>query len=299
MDLEYDLYPVSDNPDSELLMHRNAHFGGKFDIMLDYYSQDGIGVQPDISLDRIEELFRIENEMGEDLAETLLSDTEMAKVEAARQSYEKLREVYEINKPKTPIPKLIANLIFTEDEFPEEEIEAICEHGERAIPLLHDLITSDEFYDPLFPGYGFAPIHAAACLARIGCDKSIHILFERIGSGDFLNEESVIDALTAFGEPAQKFLNEILQSRPIRPDTENAIIALLEFEERASTAKIALELLQDPAIKGHDSLMNYLVFACDQLEDESDQRAFKELKQLSHIPQELYQDIDLIAEAWL
>ncbi len=35
--------PLYDSDDIEVLMHRHAHFGGSFGIMLDYYEKGGKG----------------------------------------------------------------------------------------------------------------------------------------------------------------------------------------------------------------------------------------------------------------
>lgn len=296
MDFDYEHYPLSDELDNEVIMHRNAHFGGKFDIMLEYYSQEGKGAHPDITLDKIEELLHKEHEMQEDIGMLLLSEAENEKVEESKAKYQQLRSIYNVKNSKTPLPALIADLILTENPEPEEEIQALVEHGEAAVAFLHDIMKSDELYDPLFPGYGYAPIHAAECLGKIGSHSSIRILFEQIGTGTFANEEAVFHGLKCIGKKAESFLWDIIKSRPIRPDTEKAVIAILEFPHHEETAKAFLEMLQEEGVKAYPSLMLYLIFGCEDLKDKKLREQFASLK--SNIPVEFHQDMDVVIRNW-
>ena len=74
------------------------------------------------------------------------------------------------------------------------------------MPALIDLLRNEDFYDPLFPGYGEAPVLAAKCLGLIGDKRAIISLFEAIGEGDFFNEDIILDALHVIGNPARDFL---------------------------------------------------------------------------------------------
>ncbi|GAB4232043.1 MAG: hypothetical protein Tsb0021_10660 [Chlamydiales bacterium] len=298
MELEYEHFPVSDILEHEILMHRDVHFGGRFEEMLAYYSQEGKGVQEDFTLTKIEELFLKEREIGENLSEILLSETEKEKVLKALDTYEKLRDIYEHSGGKPTLPSLIADLILSEEESPEEEIEALVEHGEVAIPHLENLLTTDEFYDPLFPGYSYAPLHAAECLGRIGSEKSVRPLFEKIGTGEFTNEESVIAALKALGKPAENFLLSVLGHTPISIDNERAAIALLEFPQNPDIATHCLEILEKENLNQYPVVALYLILGCEALEDPKKRERFLALKKSPNIPSQTHIDIDMIARSW-
>lgn len=296
MDTEYEYFPVSDCLDNEIVMHRNAHFGGKFEFMLEYYAQEGKGAQPDFSMDRIEELYQMERISDEDLTQ-ILSPAEIEKVGKAQEIYAKLKEIYEV-RGKNSLPKLISDLILSEEEHPEEEIEAIVAQKKAIIPYLHELLNSDEFYDPLFPGYGFAPLLAAECLGRIGDTSSVPLLFERVGSGNFSHEEAVFDALKAFGKAGEDFLLKVVKSRPFTIDNERAALALLQFQENEEFARICLETLRDPNLPDRPTLITYLVLGCEGLQKPEEQKEFLLLLNHPKIPESLHEDIRLIAKHW-
>jgi len=296
--MDFESFPLAESLDVEIVMHRNAHFGGKFEFMLEYYFQEGKGVQEDFSLERIEELGLIEIEMQEDLTNLLLSDAEIDMVQQSLSTYSEIREVYEIDNPKNKFPLLISNLILSEEEHPLQEIEAIVKEKRAIVPYLHKLIHSDKFYDPLFPGYGYAPLHAFECLGRIGDVSSIPLLFEKIGSGSFLNEETIFQALRAFGSSAEEFLLKVLKGKPLTVDNERAAIALLQFEENEAFARYSLELLQDPAVLTNPTLTAYLVLGCEGLQNPEHQKEFLLLLNNPKIPTILHEDIRAIARHW-
>ena len=106
-------------------MHRDAHFGGLFSIMLEYYQQEKKGVQPEFDISRIESLAALEEQLKQNLAALFLAAHEIQKVADAREAYQRLRDIYEVKKTKTPYPRLIADLILSEEDEPEAEIAAI------------------------------------------------------------------------------------------------------------------------------------------------------------------------------
>ncbi|MES2122812.1 MAG: hypothetical protein V4492_08575, partial [Chlamydiota bacterium] len=67
-------HAMTDAVDHDILMHRDAHFGGSFALMLEYYQKEGKGAHPEFGTSRIEELMRLEDECGENLAELVLGD---------------------------------------------------------------------------------------------------------------------------------------------------------------------------------------------------------------------------------
>ena len=56
MDENFGHIPLLDAIDLDILMHKDAHFGGNFDIMIDYYEKEGVGSMPDFETDRIIEI---------------------------------------------------------------------------------------------------------------------------------------------------------------------------------------------------------------------------------------------------
>ena len=80
-------YPIIDSVDKEILMHREAHFGGLFSLMLDYYQEGGKGVQEAFSLARIEQLALLEKELQQNLAPLYLQGAEAERVGEAKQGY--------------------------------------------------------------------------------------------------------------------------------------------------------------------------------------------------------------------
>jgi len=253
--------PLLDETDNAILMHRDAHFGGKFETMLDYYRREGKGVRAEFDFDHINQLFLIEQKLQKNLAGMILSGMEAERVAAARNAYQKLRDVYSSD---DPIAKTIADLILSEEEFPEEEIHAVVATKEDVIPILVELVRNDTFYDPLFPGYGQAPLLAIQCLGKLGDMRAIIALFEMIGHGDFAVESLILEALKKLGEPAKEFLIERIRSRPITHDNERAALALVSFGDDPLVCRLCLEELADPEVLKKELLTTYLSLVCQK-----------------------------------
>lgn len=252
-------FPVLDEEDVELLMHRDVHFGGNFNIMLEYYAQGGVGVQPDFAPTRICELAHYERALGEDLSEKVLPDIEKEQVERAKEVYIRLRDVYEEKDP-LPTSLLISNLILTEEEDPQQEIAALVEHGSEVVPALIHLINADNYYNPLFPGYGRAPLFAARALAKIGDPKAIPHLFNALAHDSLEVEETVFSALRTFGEDAKEFLLAQLQSLPLSNDNERAAMALANFLPNEEISQVAREMLGQSTVNTQEPFASYLQF---------------------------------------
>ena len=259
-------FSLAESMDKAILMHRDAHFGGSFSIMIDYYEKGGKGVIPEFDLDRIQELASIEARTRQNLAATLLSGPEAEKVSRARDAYQKLKDLYEA-KGKNKYPSLIADLILSEEEDPQETMATIVAEKGAIVPSLILLLTSEELNDPLFPGYGLAPALAAKCLGMIGDKRAIISLYEAIGESDFFNEDYVLDALKNIGQPAKEFLLKVLHGRPLNFDNERAAIALVEFRHDPEVAKACFDLLQDPEAQKDIPLCTYLTLACEGLKN--------------------------------
>ena len=57
---EADNTPLVEAEAIDILMHRDAHFGGRFDIMIEVYSKEKAGAVLDVSCEEIERLAQME-----------------------------------------------------------------------------------------------------------------------------------------------------------------------------------------------------------------------------------------------
>jgi HEAT repeat protein len=292
--IQSEFFPLANAIDHEILMHRDAHFGGKFEVMIDYYRKEGKGIHPDFDLERISELLLIERELRQNLAGLLLTGSEAEKVAEAKTVYKKLRELYEQKDVKNKGPLLIADLILSEEEQPDKEIEAIVAEKAVTTPLLINLLRSENFYDPLFPGYGQAPLLAAYCLGEIGDKKAIISLFEAIDQSDFEHEGMVLKALHNIGEPAKEFLLKVLHGKPYNQDNEKAALALIQFKDDPKVIQACLDMLKDPEVLKDIPLSTYLVLACEDIQEEAQKAELKKISEDSKLSKMLKKDIEAI-----
>lgn len=293
----YESFPLISSLESQIIMHRDVHFGGKFEFMVDYYTKEGKGVHPEFDIERIKELYQLELDGVESLAGMLLTEVEEERIEAAKNVYEQLRSLYEEEDSDNPLPILIANLILTEEEEPTEEIEQIVAYQKEAIPLLIDLLRSEDFRDPLFPGYGEAPRLAARCLGMIDDEKSIVALFESIKAQDFGEEEEVLRALFQLGESAKQFLMKVVASRPITQDNTHAAVGLAQFSADPDAASFCLKQLSDPKVLAHQELAQYMIWGCEGLESSEEKKQFAALAKWQELPSSLKEEILFVAKA--
>lgn len=293
-----DLFPLSDETTSLILMHREIHFGGKFSFMIDYYEKGGKGMQEEFSIDAIRQLQKWEEEMQQNLAALILSGPEAETIREARAIYQSLSDLYENETESNRLPRLIADLILSEEEEPESEIEAIVREKADIVPSLIQIIRSEELYDPLYPGYGEAPHLAIKCLQQMGDQRALRSLFELIGRKDVQEEETILQALRAIGPPAKEFLLKILKSTPLTQDNERAAIALIHFREDPAVGAACLQLLLDPAIRKISPLSTYLALACEGLESKEERQQFRSLLEDPHTPSILQIDLKQIARQW-
>lgn len=290
-------FPLIDATDHSILMHRDAHFGGDFSIMLDYYKQDGKGVQEDFNIERIEELAKLEKELKQNIAAIYLSMGEAQKIAESRKVYKQLRQIYEIKKARSIHPQLIADLILTEDKEAKEEIKAIVAEKDLIVPFLIELLRNEDFYDPLFPGYGLAPGLAVEALGYIGDKRAIFYLFEALGQGDFFADDQILKALKMIGEPAKQFLLKVVKGRPINEDNERAAIGLIQFKDDPEVALTCFQLLKDPAVQRDPCLPTYLALACEGL-DLQKRKEFIEFAKDNKLPKQLKEDMKTLIHAW-
>lgn len=296
MNPEFEDFPLQYAQDAAIFMHRDVHFGGSFDVMIEYYQNENKGVNPEFELERILTLAKLEQTAQQNLAPVMLTGADTEKVARAKKAYKELRELYE-NKPQK-IPLLIADLILSEETYPEKEIEALVKEKSAAVPALLELLRSETFHDPLFPGYGQAPILAAKTLGLIGDKRAIISLFESIGEEDFFDEDILLNALKEIGAPAKEFLLHVLHARPINQDNEKAAVALLPFNEDQEVAEVCFKILQDPSVRSKMPFANYLTLVCEGLKDEQLRKKFIELAKDPATPKSVVQDILAISRAW-
>lgn len=285
---------ATNSQDIDIIMHREAHFGGSFDAMIDYYTKEGKGCSPLIDLERIIELAEAEKKSGENLAPILLSGADAEKIQKIRDIYKNLKEIYESTGTENPIPRLIADLILSEDLDHTNIVESFVPYKLSATPALVEVLRNLDFYDPLFPGYGYAPEIAAECLAKIGDRRAIIALFEAIGDGDFFHDEGILHALKAIGQPAKEFLLKVLKSRPLNEDNERAAIALECFKGDDTVGKASLELLKATDVLKDPVLATYLVYLCEGLSAQDYKEPLLEVSKTPKLSKDLIRDIEVV-----
>ncbi|WP_181679009.1 HEAT repeat domain-containing protein [Candidatus Protochlamydia amoebophila] len=294
----FEHYPLVDAMDHEILMHRDAHFGGLFSVMLDYYKGEGKGIQPDFTIERIERLATLEAEMKENLAALFFTASEAQKVADARAAYQNLRSIYEIQNQQNRFPRLIADLILSEDEEAEKEVNAIVAEKDKIVPLLIECLGNEQFYDPIFPGYGLLPSLIVKCLGKIGDKRAIISLFEALGQGDFFADEQILRALKAIGDPAKAFLLKVVCGKPLNEDNERAAIGLLAFKENPEVANTCFNLLKNEDIQKRPCLSTYLALACIGLQDEHLRQEFRQMVTQPQLNAMLKEDMKGILHSW-
>ena len=294
---ERDDIEASYSIDSELLIHRDSHFGGSFSLMIDYYEQEGIGACEDFSLGRIKELAKYEEELGHNLAGELLTGSEAEIVGRSREMYRKLRDLYEKEDDRNSIPCLIADLILAEEDA-SSEIEAIISQGKKMIPELLLLVKGEDFYSPFFPGYGFAPERAMSCLGMLGDETVVPALFERVQMEDPFEDEAPLQALQLLKKFAKPFLLKVLSARPLTRDNDRAAYILADrFSDNASVAWEAYQLLQEEDVARRRSCSSDLIISCQSLDPEHREDCLRYLKTL---PEECfsYSSPEDLANQW-
>jgi len=294
--MEQPKIPVVDTIDMEILMHRDVHFGGSFHVMIEYYQRDGVGTFPDFSIKRIKKLQHIEVQMTQNLSKLYLPDKAQEIVKESLQLYHDLRNVYSSDNKDT-LTQLLSDLILSEEENPEKEMQALINQGEKALPALIHLLSSSHFYDPLYPGYGRTPIFSAKCLAAIRDERAISPLFEALNQENFFTDEEMIKALVAFGDQSKSFLLKRLKQFPLSKDNEHAAIVLNSFPEDEEIASCSLEMLEKEAAL-NSSLANYLVFCCSNLIKKKERERFISLSKKEGITSPLFNEMAIVIKHW-
>ncbi len=290
--------PVLDATANTIIMHRDVHFGGKFSIMLDYYNNEGKGVQYDFSTAHIEALDTIEKEKGINLSALILSASDIEEIENAKEIYKNLRAIYEVESPQTRHPRLIADLILSEDIDAVEEVAAIVTEGKALVPSLIDLLSKDQFVNPLLPGYGHAPALAAKCLGELKSEKAIPSLFEATKTGDEDLEIEAIAAMRKIGAPAIEFLLSVMNGQPITQDNTHATtMAILCFHDNESIALNCFEKLMASSPKDDHIWLSTLILGLAALPEEK-RPLFHAWKAKQDLPSMLEEHIQAVFLDW-
>ena len=284
--------PLLDSIDLEILMHKDAHFGGSFSTMIEYYRKEGIGAQEDFDIRRIQDLAALDTDGH--LSAEMLPESAKNDVIFSKELYKKFKDCYEED---DALPKALADLILSESYDPSEEIKALSFHQKRAVKPLVEILLQDRFYNPLNPGYGRGPVNAALTLKDIGNTDAIPYLFNALGKS-FSIDEILINTLASFGKDTIDFLEDRIQGKPYTNDNYLSAMALASFPINDETAKLALSLLTRKETFDHPSYTSYLVCICEGLEAESDRKQFIEIAKSKNLTSSIAKEMALIISFW-
>ncbi len=240
-----------DEIDHLILMHKDVHFGGSFLAMLSYYEAEAIGIQEEFSLDRIQDLALMEENSLTPLSDLILDDIDKKEVQRAKEVYQSLQKLCTAD---SFAAQKLALLILSEEEEPVQEMEELCSFEKEALAPLLFLLKQDDFYNPLFPGYGLSPSYAASCLGKLQAKEAIAPLFESLSLMEFFGEEAVFQALSQIGDPAKDFLLSIVKKTPLTKENENAAIALTFFPKDPLIVSTCLDLLELSSVQAKPTL---------------------------------------------
>ncbi|WP_213358269.1 hypothetical protein [Chlamydiifrater phoenicopteri] len=241
-------FDIDDEQFKKILLLREAHFSGSFEEMKECYAdEDFLGADPDISIEDIDYLAKIESSNETILTQALLSERDWEEIQKAKAAYEFLED----SDPESLTGK-IANLILTAPFSTSLDRDAVIAEGEAIVPDIIKILDTLDLFHPLFPGFGLAPQRLIDCLGHIRSPLAIRPLFEMIGSPQTAEyDDEIASALAKIGSPAKQFLFSLLSSSPITKDHETASFCLAYFDddEVVNFAKEQLfrpELIQFP-----------------------------------------------------
>ncbi|MGR3952250.1 MAG: hypothetical protein QRY74_05085 [Chlamydia sp.] len=302
IDDEYSLIP--DEEDIRILLAREIHFSGSFRAMLSYYSdRDNKGIHPEIFLSRIEELFQIEERLGQNIAPLILKGTDAEKVARAKKMYLEMQQVliqfYEQDKKLAP-DEIPLYIVLLEAIFSEDSVEALAQRVQHLFQkdpsLLYPIIRSHDLYDHLSPGYGMAPLLAITLIGEIQDPQAIELLFQELysyGREEIPEiDEGILLALKKIGAPVRQKMLNLIKLRPVGRENEKALQVLLEFLPDSSISSEALEQL----IKGDISskeILCYLALLMISLSLEDRNRAISWMEMhKKELPYEVVQELE-------
>lgn len=267
-----------DETDHLILMHKEVHFMGSFPRMLHYYLEDKPGVQEEFEIERIEQLARLETAQQSSLSPLVLSEEDLDRIQKAREMHKTIKKLYD--KPSIAGSHELADLIFCEEEDPSDAIENLSAQS-PPLSVLLPFLQEEDFYDPLFPGYGQVPSLICECIGKLRLEEAIIPLFEAFSKAEFFGEESIIHALFQIGAPAKQFLLSRVKHHPLTKDNANAAVALLPFKAETGVVDVSLDLLEDPAVQKNHTLFLYLLFLCEETTNPTAKGRLQKLTSLS------------------
>lgn len=292
--LDEDIYPIDseqfenpliDEEDRDILMHRDAHFGGNFDLMLEAYMEDKKSAVLDTSLKRIKTLAAQEKELQKNIAALLLSGVDAEKIAFVRKLYKDLASLFE-NEEKS-LPKAIASLILTESDEANEEIDEVCSYGKAAIEPLLEIVESPLLVDPLFPGYGEAPLLAARALSKLQAKEAVMPILYLVKEAPHFENE-LMTVLHSIGDEAKA----LLKARAEHYD-DTALQALLSWQDEEVALFCFGELKKAP----EHALAPYFVLGCEMIPiKERDE--FKRLYQEGKYPKAVLDEMKFLISSW-
>lgn len=238
--------PLFEEEDVLILMHRDVHFSGSFSAMKEYYANpEAKGVLEEIDPGRIDFLESVQTRIKHDLAPLLITGPNAERVALAKKTYAELQEVA-TKTSSTPEGALAAAILS------EQEIDEILSSSSQLLQARPEslllLATSELFGDPLFPGYGTAPLLAIRLLGQMKYGPAIPGLFSLITRSDFDVETAALSALKQIGAPARQFALLRLASYPFTADHERAVLVLIEFLPDPEIEALFTSLIHDPRL---------------------------------------------------
>jgi hypothetical protein len=230
--------------------------------------------------------------MKRDLAPLLLTGALAEKVANSKKMYCDLGKLAGSDSPLAPI----GAMILSEDD-PKKAAQLVVQHPGITAPLL-EVLESPVLIDPLFPGYGKAPIASAYALGLLREKQAIPPLFIMLSSDDFELVSACEHALVQIGKPAQEFLMNIIKGKPITNDHERAASALLSFEQTAELSSFFLKEFEQIDAEKYPQLASLYVLGFQKLDTEG-RAALLHLEKTKPLPSVVRQEIHLLKKSLL
>lgn len=160
---------------------------------------------------------------------------------------------------ETSRDRRIEQLFDEGEELSDRSRAAILDLGESAVEPLLELVRDDALWDEDAPGEGWAPIHAARLLGRIGDERAIEPLYRTLYrcEPDAILDTAITRALQSFGdaavEPGLEVLDEL--GDDFRDDLA-CVFAGLGVRRRVVFQVLVKNLVDNPLL-GAENLVRY------------------------------------------
>lgn len=292
--VEGDAFQVIDEEDRDILLQREAHFGGSFVAMEEYYQNpERIGVVEALSPNRIAFLADVERRLGQNIAPKILSGRDAEHIARAKKTYDMIAELSH-NDVQNEMPsslKLFLRLINDEGELNSDEF-ALSDMEKNALlrdpkPLLQ-LASSDEFRDPLFPGFGKAPLRALQALAKSCVQEALPLFFRLLATAQEEEEEELLGLIPQFGEAGFEYARRTFLQRPVTPFHEKLILLLVKFmpTHENEMKMLLLQELESQELYSFPSVLQWVIVGLSDL-DEGSKHFAKERLLTAKLPLQL------------